>query len=125
MSFNARFLALREVKRRVLTEINAKGGALRDITAQLALLPGGGGGGGAGGGGKDLGKAAAVVFSSELSLRPEEQPEMREVGERAVCFGGFGSSFRGFSRIPSDPVRPPLCSWFRNADQPYPLPAPP
>ena len=61
MAFNERFLALREIKRRVVAEVNSRITRLREINAQL-----------------DNSDVVVGVPMGELTFRPEEVPEERE-----------------------------------------------
>lgn len=67
MDFNNRFLALREVKKKVISEINARVVQLKEINQQL--------------GKQDAAQSEGgrpEQELSELSLKPEEVPENRE-----------------------------------------------
>ncbi len=60
-TFNKKFFALRDVKRKVLSDIRAKLSALADLAAQASVGLGAAGGGAAGGGGGEDGAAAAAA----------------------------------------------------------------
>ena len=66
-----------------MSEINLKLDKLKEIDAQLAAMPPAptlGSAPGGGRGAKDASSSSALVkFSAPFSLKPEEQPEMREV----------------------------------------------
>lgn len=96
MTFNEKFLALREVKKKVIQEVNGKLAAIREINNQLSLLPAAVGGGQGSFSSlstqksvraKALSRQALSVayngiaagLTSDLEMRPEEEPERRDV----------------------------------------------
>lgn len=90
MGFNHKFLALRDVKKKVVAEINARLGQLKDINAQLAAKDGAAVAAAvAAGAGQGAAQMVVAGFASDLALKPEEQPEMREVRR------GWGPAWSG------------------------------
>ncbi|GLC74134.1 Cilia- and flagella-associated protein 44 [Pleodorina starrii] len=82
-AFNEKFFALRDVKRKVLSDVRVKLNALADLAALASSTAGGGSGVAGGGGGADAETTATAYLapfaSIPASLLPDEQPaEARE-----------------------------------------------